>query len=96
MTSMWLLTGAGRMGPAAVIAWWIGWSVYEVASRSANLPWIKDGRWWKREFRPGTTADIMAYVATKNLLVGVLVFGALHSAGMLDLLSRLEALRWMH
>ena len=96
VTSMWLLTGAGRMGPAAVIAWWIGWSVYEVASRSANLPWIKDGRWWKREFRPGTTADIMAYVATKNLLVGVLVFGALHSAGMLDLLSRLEALRWMH
>jgi NosR/NirI family transcriptional regulator, nitrous oxide reductase regulator len=96
VTVAWLLSGTGRVGPAAVIAWWIGWSVYEVASRSINLPWIKDGRWWKRDFRAGTTADIVAYVATKNLLVGVLVFGAMHSAGVLDLLSRLTALRWLH
>jgi NosR/NirI family transcriptional regulator, nitrous oxide reductase regulator len=96
VTIVWLLSGTGRLGPAVVIAWWIGWSVYEVASRRINLPWIKDGRWWKQDFRAGTTADIAAYVATKNLLVGVLVFGAMHSAGMLDLLSRLQVLRWLH
>jgi NosR/NirI family nitrous oxide reductase transcriptional regulator len=78
-----------------VIAWWIGWSVYEVVSRRINLPWIKDGHWWKRDFRPGTAADIAAYVATKNLLIGVLLFGALHSAGVLHTLSRVDALQWL-
>jgi NosR/NirI family nitrous oxide reductase transcriptional regulator len=96
VTVLWLLSGTGHVGPTVVNAWWIGWSVYEVASRRANLPWIKDGRWWKRDFRAGTTADIAAYVATKNLLIGVLAFGAMHSAGMLDLLARTEVLRWLH
>ena len=96
VTIVWLLSGAGRVGPAAVIAWWIGWSVYELASRVVNLPWIKDGRWWKRDFRPGTVADLAAYVATKNLLIGAVLFAVLHSAGVLHLLARLEALQWLH
>jgi NosR/NirI family nitrous oxide reductase transcriptional regulator len=95
VTFAWLLSGTGRIGPAAIIAWWIGWSVYEVESRMANLPWIKEGRWWKRDFRRGTLADIASYVATKNLLIGIALFGVLHSAGALHALERMEALRWL-
>jgi NosR/NirI family nitrous oxide reductase transcriptional regulator len=96
VTFAWLLGGTGRIGPAGVIAWWIGWSVYEVASRMVNLPWIKEGRWWKRDFRRGELADIAAYVATKNLLIGTVLFGVLHSAGVLHFLERMESLRWLH
>jgi hypothetical protein len=96
VTFAWLASGTGRIGPAAIAAWWIGWSVYEVASRMANLPWIKEGGWWKRDFRRGTFADILAYVATKNLVVGALVFGVLHSVGALHFLAQMESLRWLH
>lgn len=96
VTFAWLLSGTGRIGPAAIIAWWIGWSFYEVESRMANLPWIKEGRWWKREFRQGTLPDIVAYVATKNLLIGTALFGVLHSAGVLHVLERMESLQWLH
>lgn len=92
----WYLSGTGHLGPAAVIGWWIGWSVYEVVSRLAHLPWIKDGHWWRRDFRPGTPADIFAYVATKNLVVGTLLFGVLHTSGVLRFLAQLENLRWLH
>ncbi|HSN22248.1 MAG TPA: 4Fe-4S binding protein [Usitatibacter sp.] len=95
VTFAWLLSGTGRIGPAAIIAWWIGWSVYEVESRMANLPWIKEGRWWKRDFRRGTLPDIVAYVATKNLLIGTLLFAVLHSAGVLHFLARMESLQWL-
>lgn len=96
VTVTWLLSGTGRIGPAVVAAWWIGWSVYEVLCRRIYLPWIKEGRWWKRDFRPASTADIMAYVATKNLLIGAALFALLQSAGMLRLLSELPALQWLH
>jgi NosR/NirI family nitrous oxide reductase transcriptional regulator len=96
VTAMWLLSGTGHVGPAGVIAWWIGWSAYEVASRRVNLPWIKEGRWWKRDFRAGSLADIAAYVATKNLLIGAVAFAVLHSTGVLHVVQRLEALQWMH
>ncbi|MGE5097044.1 MAG: 4Fe-4S binding protein [Betaproteobacteria bacterium] len=96
VTIAWLLSGTGRIGPASVIGWWIGWSIYEVASRLVHLPWIKEGRWWGRDFRPGTRADILAYVATKNLVIGALLFALLHSAGVLGLLGRLESLQWLH
>lgn len=96
VTFAWLLSGTGRIGPAAIIAWWIGWSFYEVESRMANLPWIKEGRWWRREFRHGTLPDIVAYVATKNLLIGTVLFGVLHSAGVLHVLERMESLQWLH
>ena len=34
---------AGRIGPAATLAWWIGWSVYEVLMRLHRKPW-RQGR----------------------------------------------------
>jgi len=85
VTVAWLLAGTGRIGPAAVTAWWMGWSVYEVVCRRAYLPWIKEGPWWKRNFRPASLADIMAYVATKNLLIGVMLFLGLKALGLLQM-----------
>ena len=92
----WLLSGTGHLGPAAVAASWAGWSVYEVAARRSCLPWIKEGPWWQRSFRPASLADLMAYVATKNLLIGATLFVVLHSAGVLNLLRAMPSLGWLH
>lgn len=96
VTVAWLLAGTGRIGPAMVSAWWIGWSVYEVAARRVCKPWIKDGPWWQRHFRPATLPDLMAYVATKNVLIGAVLFAALQSTGVLRFLARMPALQWLH
>lgn len=96
VTLAWILSGTGHIGPAMVTAWWIGWSVYEVICRQANLPWIKEGPWWNRNFRHASLADILAYVATKNLLVGTGLFALLHTSGVLDFLHEMPALRWLH
>lgn len=96
VTVAWILADTGRIGPAVVIAWWTGWSIYEVVCRRAYLPWIKEGPWWKRNFRKASLADIMAYVATKNLLIGAGLFALLHTSGILRFLSELPALQWLH
>ena len=96
VTVAWWLSGTGHLGPAWLVAWWGGWSAYEVAARRSYLPWIKEGPWWQRSFRPATLADLMAYVATKNLLFGATLFVALHSAGVLDLLRAMPSLGWLH
>jgi NosR/NirI family nitrous oxide reductase transcriptional regulator len=96
VTLAWLLSGAGQLGAAAVAAWWGGWSVYEVAARRSYLPWIKEGPWWGRDFRPASLGDLMAYVATKNLLIGATLFVVLHSAGVLNLLRAMPSLRGLY
>ncbi|MBI5618288.1 MAG: transcription regulator [Gammaproteobacteria bacterium] len=96
VTLAWLLSGTGHLGPAVVTAWWCGWSVYELACRRVNLPWIKEGPWWWRDFRRASLADLAAYVATKNLLVGVVLFSALSSLGVLKWLGEQPTLAWLH
>lgn len=74
VTVAWLLTAAGQLAPAVTLAWWLGWSVYEVLTRQRYKPWVKDGPWWRRDYRDATAADLIAYVATKNLLIGAALF----------------------
>lgn len=74
VTLAWILAAAGRVTSAVVIAWWIGWSVYEVLCRRRCKPWVKDGPWWGRKRRPADTMDLIFYVATKNLLIGAGLF----------------------
>jgi NosR/NirI family nitrous oxide reductase transcriptional regulator len=74
VTLAWILAAAGQVTSAVVIAWWIGWSVYEVLCRRRCKPWVKDGPWWGRKRRPADTADLIFYVATKNLLIGAGLF----------------------
>lgn len=83
VTVAWILVATGRVAPLVVIIWWSGWSVYESFTRTRCKPWIKEGTWWGRQYRHASAADIIAYVATKNLLIGALLFWMLYLLGML-------------
>jgi NosR/NirI family nitrous oxide reductase transcriptional regulator len=83
VTVAWLLAATGRISSVAVIAWWCGWSAYEVVCRRRCKPWVKEGPWWQRNLRPAGTVDIIFYVATKNLLIGVVLFLLLNFLGQL-------------
>lgn len=83
VTVAWMLAATGRLAPAVVIAWWSGWSVYECICRMHCKPWIKEGPWWGRQYRHAKVADMIAYVATKNLLIGAGLFWILYLLGML-------------
>ncbi len=98
VTVMWVLgLGAeGKMGPAAVIGWWIGWSLYEIMVRMQCKPWVKEGPWWRHARRQADWADMTAYVVTKNLIIGVVLFLVLRVTGVLDFLHEQPTLRWMY
>src|SRR5512139_3293209 len=81
VTVTWILAATGRVTPAVVIAWWVGWSIYEGICRLRCKPWIKEGLWWGRKYRRATVPDMMAYVATKNLLIGAGLFLLLYLFG---------------
>jgi len=83
VTVAWVLAATGRAAPLVVIIWWTGWSVYECISRTYFKPWIKEGAWWGRQYRHANVADIIAYVATKNLLIGAILFWILYLLGAL-------------
>ncbi len=74
VTVAWLLAAAGRLRATAVIAWWVGWSVYEVLCRRRCKPWVWEGFWGTRKRRPADLPDVVFYVATKNLLIGAGLF----------------------
>ena len=82
MTMIWILAAVGRIDSVVVIAWWTGWSVYEVLCRRRCKPWVKEGPWWQRNLRKADTIDIIFYVATKNLLIGVILFLILTGLGV--------------
>lgn len=84
VTAAWILAAAGRLDSAVVIGWWTGWSVYEVIVRRQCKPWVKDGPWWGTRRRPADTMDLVAYVATKNLLIGALLFLVLTALGVVS------------
>jgi NosR/NirI family nitrous oxide reductase transcriptional regulator len=46
-------------------------------------PWIKEGAWWGRKYRKASVPDMIAYVATKNLLIGAGLFLVLYLMGVL-------------
>ena len=96
VTVSWLLAAAQKVGPAVMLAWWIGWSVYEVLTRMRSKPWVKEGPWWRRDYRRADLADMIAYVATKNLLIAGALFAVLQVTGALDFLQQLPALKWLH
>jgi len=83
VTIAWILVIAGRLNSGVVIAWWTGWSVYEVLCRSRCKPWVKEGPWWGRQRRLASMPDLIFYVATKNLLIGAGLFLVLHLLGIL-------------
>lgn len=93
---VWLLGAAGRIGAPVVIAWWVGWSVFEVMVRMQSKPYVKDGPWWGRSYRTANLMDMICYVSFKNVLLGSLLYIAMHLLGVLDLLQSMPSLRWLY
>jgi NosR/NirI family nitrous oxide reductase transcriptional regulator len=74
VTWAWLLGAAGMLGPGIILGWWLAWSTYELIVRMFCKPYVKEGPWWGRRFRPASWADMISYVGMKNLLIGAGLF----------------------
>lgn len=96
VTWAWLLGAAGKLGPGIILGWWLAWSVYELIVRMFCKPYVKEGPWWGRRFRPASWADMMSYVAMKNLLIGAALFLIMKGVGVLAFLRGLPELRWLY
>ncbi|MFP4592314.1 NosR/NirI family protein [uncultured Ralstonia sp.] len=79
----WVLAAMGQLSSGAVIAWWFGWSVYEVLIRLAGRRYVKDGPWWQGNYRRASVMDMLSYVGFKNLLIGAVLFLTLKALGLL-------------
>lgn len=96
MTWVWLLGAAGKLGPGIILGWWLAWSTYELVVRMRCKPYVKEGPWWGRDFRPASWADMASYVAFKNLLIAAALFLTMKGVGVLDFLQDLPSLRWLY
>ncbi len=84
-TLVWVLAAMGtQLAPGAIIGWWFGWSVFEVAVRLGAKPYVKEGPWWGRRYRKASVMDMVCYVGFKNLLIGAALFLALKSFGLVQ------------
>jgi NosR/NirI family nitrous oxide reductase transcriptional regulator len=79
----WVLAVSGQISSGAVIGWWFGWSVYEVLIRLSGRRYVKDGPWWKGQYRYASVMDMLSYVGFKNLLIGATLFLGLKALGLL-------------
>ena len=79
----WVLAATGYLSQGAIIAWWFGWSVYEVLIRLSGKRYVKNGPWWHASYRYATVMDMICYVGFKNLLTGAVLFLALKALGWL-------------
>ncbi len=83
-TVAWVMAAVGSLSSSAIIAWWFGWSVYEVLIRLSGRRYVKDGPWWRDNYRVAGVMDMMSYVGFKNLLIGAALFLALKTMGWLS------------
>ncbi|MBK5204690.1 MAG: 4Fe-4S binding protein, partial [Polaromonas sp.] len=79
----WVLAATGRLSSGAIVGWWVGWSVYEVLIRLSGRRYVKDGPWWKNNYRYASVMDMLSYVGFKNLLIGTALFLGLKTLGLL-------------
>jgi NosR/NirI family nitrous oxide reductase transcriptional regulator len=83
-TLAWAWAAAGRLSTGPIVAWWFGWSLYEVLMRMQGRRYVKDGPWWRNQYRVASWMDMLSYVGFKNLLIGAALFLALKSLGLLQ------------
>ena len=84
-TVAWVMAAMGNLQSGALIGWWFGWSVYEVLIRLSGRRYVKDGVWWRGNYRVAGVMDMMSYVGFKNLLIGAALFLTLKSLGLIGL-----------
>lgn len=82
---VWVLAGMGQVTAGVVISWWVGWSAFEIVIRMHSKPYIKEGPWWGRNYRPASVMDMLCYVSFKNLLIGAMLFLGLKALGLLQM-----------
>ena len=70
----WVMAALGTLSSGAIIGWWFGWSVYEVLIRMSGKRYVKDGPWWRDQYRRAGVVDMLSYVGFKNLLIGAALF----------------------
>jgi hypothetical protein len=85
VSMIWVLAGLGKVTASAVIGWWACWSVFEIMIRMYSKPYIKEGPWWGRNYRPANVMDMLCYVSFKNLLIGAMLFLGLKALGLLQM-----------
>ncbi len=85
VSTVWILAALGKVTAIVVIGWWAGWSVFEIAIRMISKPYIKEGPWWGRNYRPASLMDMLCYVSFKNLLIGATLFLGLKMLGLLQM-----------
>lgn len=73
----WVMAALGTLSSGAIIGWWFGWSVYEVLIRLSGKRYVKDGPWWRDQYRVAGVMDMLSYVGFKNLLIGAALFLAI-------------------
>lgn len=83
VTMAWILTALGHLSSGAIIGWWFGWSLYEVLIRLSGRRYVKDGPWWRDNYRIAGVFDMISYVSFKNLMIGAALFLAFKSMGWL-------------
>ncbi len=85
VSSVWVLAMLGKVNAIVVIGWWAAWSAFELVIRMFSKPYVKDGPWWERNYRPASFMDMVCYVSVKNLLVGAILFLVLKAFGLLQI-----------
>ncbi|MDP3221914.1 MAG: 4Fe-4S binding protein, partial [Rubrivivax sp.] len=83
-TLAWAWAAMGYLSTGAIVAWWFGWSLYEVLMRLQGRRYVKEGPWWRNQYRIASVMDMLSYVGFKNLLIGAALFLALKNLGMLQ------------
>ena len=81
-TIAWIMAAMGHLSSGAIIGWWFGWSVYEVLIRLSGRRYVKDGPWWRDNYRVAGVMDMMSYVGFKNLMIGAALFLVLQALGL--------------
>ncbi len=67
------------LGAALLLSFW------EARTRMASLRFVKEGPWWRHQYRSAKPIDMLSYVGLKNLLIGAAMFLALKALGLLVL-----------
>jgi NosR/NirI family nitrous oxide reductase transcriptional regulator len=83
VTLAWVQGALGHLSSGAIIGWWFGWSVYEVMIRLSGRRYVKDGPWWRDQYRVAGVMDMMSYVGFKNLMIGAALFLLFKALGWL-------------
>jgi NosR/NirI family nitrous oxide reductase transcriptional regulator len=65
------------LGAALLLSFW------EARTRMASLRFVKEGPWWRHQYRVAKPIDMLSYVGFKNLLIGAALFLALKALGLL-------------